>query len=502
MVSSRMIFEHYGSSLGPSIRNPPLDIVQYTGDPLRRELADTESRPVQKRSALKQALNNRNCAVLRLPFEISGEIFMEYLAFANSATTKELITPFRLGHICRTWRDIVWSSPRFCRVVRLNVRFHPSSSLVKEWLLRSGQEPLSIYLTWEPSTLDTDVEREKQYKMLKELANVVFRFLGRWRVIDFRIPAYLYRFRAFRVRDRFPLLTCVSLYDLPALPGTLPTIFCDAPHLNEIHFSNCRLEHYILPLHQLTQVSLDGSTVDECLVVLHNSPNLICCTISDIRERSNPTENPVMVAAFRLESLVTTSAASLSGLLDRLTAPVIRELAIDSEASSLPFLSVNSFISRSSCSASLQRLLLAGGHIHGSDLFTCLGLTPSLVELRLSSGSLQNELVSLICPSGCLLPRLETLEYEGRPAIEFLDISRMLVSRWRQGITRKIALLRQVRLRIISSTLGVPPVACLQHPQRLAEGMYLSVEIVPQAGRLRHEASHLSALASSPIKIW
>jgi hypothetical protein len=191
--------EHCGSPLAHS------DNVHHVDDPLRQELVGTGlelarvqtrfSQFVRERGALKQALNDRDCPALQLPPEISGEIFMEYLTSANPATTKELITPFQLGHICRTWRDLVWSSPRFYRVVRLDVRLHPHFLLLEEWLLRSGQEPLSIYLTWEPSIYDADAEKEKQYKMLKELMNVVFRSLTRWHVIDFRIPAYLFRFK-------------------------------------------------------------------------------------------------------------------------------------------------------------------------------------------------------------------------------------------------------------------------------------------------------------------
>jgi hypothetical protein len=476
----------------PVTKNSNLDNTQHADDLLQRELVDTEleitrlraplDQLVRKRGYLKQSLNDRDCPVLRLPPEISGEIFLEYLTSPNPATTKELRTPFQLAHICRTWRDLVWSSPQLCRVVRLDVRFHPHASLLEEWLLRSGQEPLSIHLTWEPSILDADIEKEKQYKLLKELMNVVFRSLARWRVIDFRIPACLYRFKTFRTRDPFPLLTCMSLYDLPPLPGTLSTMFGDAPHLNEIHFTNCRLEHYILPLRQLTRVSLRRSTVEECLAVLSNSPHLTCCTIIDIREQS---DNPAVVAVLRLQSLTITSATALPELLDRLTTPFIRELAIASGTSIFPFWNVNCLISRSSCSASLQRLSLAGGCIQGKELFTFLGLTRSLVELRLSSWSLQDEIAQLIGPiywtSNGFLPRLQILELEGRPVIELSDIKSMVFSRWQQGITGEIARLRQVRLRVISNTPGAPQAVCFQHTQRVADRLYLSVETVPHA---------------------
>ena len=140
------------------------------------------------------------------------------------------------------------------------------------------------------------------------------------------------------------------------------------------------------------------------------------------------------------------------------------------------------------CSASLQSLSLSGGRVRGNELFTCLGLMPSLVELCLSSWSLQDEIAGLIGPfsysSDYFLPRLQILEYEGRPTIASQDITSLLLSRFQQGITGNVSQLRQVRLRVISSPSEVPLIGWLQHPKRVAEGMYLSVERVSKVYEL------------------
>jgi hypothetical protein len=61
-------------------------------------------------------------------------------------------------------------------------------------------------------------------------------------------------------------------------------------------------------------------------------------------------------------------------------------------------------------------------------LFPILGWIPDVVELRLST------------------PDLQILEYESQPDIGSLDIIGMLLSRRQQGIERKVARLREVRL--------------------------------------------------------
>jgi hypothetical protein len=78
---------------------------------------------------------------------------------------------------------------------------------------------------------------------------------------------------------------------------------------------------------------------------------------------------------------------------------------------------------RSSCT--LQRLSLSGPGIQGTDLFECLQMTPSVIELDLSSTSLQDEYILLLGPypisdlhsSHYLLPRLQLLTYKGQLGI-------------------------------------------------------------------------------------
>ena len=109
-------------------------------------------------------------------------------------------------------------------------------------------------------------------------------------------------------------------------------------------------------------------------------------------------------------------------------------------------------------------------------------MMPSVVELHLSSTSLRNEFVSLLAPypisdldsSDYLLPRLQLLVYDGHLDVHSVDINAILLARWKSGVEGKVTPLKQVYLRNIpdSSLSSALP----QHPQRVAEGMYLYLE--------------------------
>jgi F-box-like len=139
---------HYcGSQLNiPGVRKPPSgpDNARRVKNPLRWELEETEleltrvqallDHLIEKRSSLKQKLNDRESPALRLPDEISLEVLMNCLPASNSPITPGNLemTPFQLGHICRSWRYIVWSAPKLWSIVTLDVLFHTNFPLVME----------------------------------------------------------------------------------------------------------------------------------------------------------------------------------------------------------------------------------------------------------------------------------------------------------------------------------------------------------------------------------
>jgi F-box-like len=105
---------------------------------------------VETRRSLNEALNDRFCPVLQLPPEISTEVLKNCLPAVNAPVPLDRentpMTPFQLGHICRNWRNLVWSTPNLWSTVYLDLSIPINDWVVDEWLSRSGRQPLSIHL--------------------------------------------------------------------------------------------------------------------------------------------------------------------------------------------------------------------------------------------------------------------------------------------------------------------------------------------------------------------
>jgi hypothetical protein len=434
---------------------------------------------MQKRKSLMKALNDRFSPVLQLPCEVSTEIFMHYVRVPN-----EFTTPFQLGHICKAWRDFVWSTPKLWSTVSIVISHLPLCELLEEWLAHSGLQPLTIDLKfgWYRNEYDSDEEAEVQFDQFKNVMDVLTRVSDRWHVVNFRLPFRDANYESIMrnaLQKPLPILTSVSFKDLEILEDILSS----APQLDEIQLSSCKLDSYAFLSRNVARISLSHTSLTEYLKILANIPSLNHCTItaiSPIGHKALPVVNTTALVANCLESLTICETYHLpaSNLLDRITAPSLRELVINARPSSFPLPNIISFITRSSCT--LQRLSLSCIGIQGSSLFECLQLTPSLVELNLSSASLRNEYITLISPypisgarfAGCLLPQLQLLTYEGHLDINSLELNIMLLARWQQNVEGKVALLKRVHLRLKGDlkTFALP-----QHPQRVAEGMYLFI---------------------------
>jgi hypothetical protein len=434
-----------------------------------------------KHKSLRKALNNRFCPVLQLPLEISTEIFMHYLQASIYMRT----TPFQLGRICHAWRDLVWSNPGLWSTVTVALwdsQRHSNSNckLLREWLVHSGQQPLTIKLALALS--DGMDESDLQLFQLKDVMDVLICCIDRWYIIDFSIRGDFYDAGLIiedALQKPLPLLTSACFCGIQMSKAVLHS----APQLNQIELSHCVLQKYSFLSPQITRISLRKATLNECLTVLASTPSLIHFKITgNYWYSSQSFGSPDAVLATCLESLLIDNVFDFSDLLNHLTTPRLRDLAISSTTSTFSFSSVISLIMRSSCT--LQRLSLSGPGIQGTNLFKCLQMTPSVIELDLSSTSLQDENVLLLGPypisdlhsSSYLLPQLQLLSYKGQLGIASLDINTMLLARWENGAEGKMAPLKRVHLQIKAGNSTVP--ALPQYPQLVAEGMYLFVEII------------------------
>ncbi|KAJ7279589.1 hypothetical protein C8J57DRAFT_1570431 [Mycena rebaudengoi] len=81
--------------------------------------------------------------ILTLPSEITSEIFLHFIpVYPERPDPRRIESPTRLGQICRSWREIAFSTPRLWRAIKLDLDQTPSTHILQldilsTWLVRS-----------------------------------------------------------------------------------------------------------------------------------------------------------------------------------------------------------------------------------------------------------------------------------------------------------------------------------------------------------------------------
>jgi hypothetical protein len=370
------------------------------------------SQLVQTRASLKRKINACFSPVLQLPVEITSELFTTCFP-ANAWDAWGSKTPLDLGKVCSAWRDVAWSMPRLWNTVSLRVPrcFPAHAELLEQWLLRSGQLPLSVHLQF---GFDEQVGSSGIHPPpMLHVMDIVTRSSTRLRKVDFCIPELL----------------C----------NHLSSTFRAAPSLHDVNLTGLCPKSVALPVSQLTRLRLSPTTFEECLEVLGASPQLIHCTFEEIL--CSDVRNPTPVLASRLESLeiISTTHIALSELLDNLLIPAVRELAFHVTGNTFPDWSFTSLIARSSCT--LLRLSLSRIRISERALRACLDVLPSLEHLNINNvDCITNHTIADLNPNGTrqdlvpVLPSLQSLEYSGDLLqFDMGGLADMLEARWKMG---------------------------------------------------------------------
>ncbi|KAG5638757.1 hypothetical protein H0H81_010379 [Sphagnurus paluster] len=218
--------------------------------------------------------------------------------------------------------------------------------LVKTWLARSKQFPLSIELVVE------DAEFASHSHLQREIAQVLLLIIPeykRWRNIRFNLSRDAHLSLANFPQDGAALLESVDInLDLPGIPDiaaegallSFPHYLQNIFHLSRrLHSLTWRGTHVNAPHYfdsfsqSLTDLTLDSRlAVSECLVILAMYPNLKKCALYNVcKASSKKYPFPVttsLVTHNKLVCLRIEAAVRLSGLLERLKLPSLQVLTI------------------------------------------------------------------------------------------------------------------------------------------------------------------------------
>jgi hypothetical protein len=353
------------------------------------ELAELDASPerILERYDLKRKINRFHSPIVRkLPPDVTSTVFEFCLTDLvdhqlSPYDEMDLSFPLSLGAICNYWREIAWSTPTLWSslVVRVSSKqdSHVINSIAQEWLSRSGQLPLSIYIRTKSVTVWL-------YHQISALANIVNHYSSRWSNLDLYIPRLCYQYFhglgngtatilksiRFHCLDNvmdldFPL-TCPRLERVNLTLFSLSGTSIQWDNLTHLTLLFTRFRHFdatltIIQWDNLTHLSLLSSmSTFESFLILRKTPRLAFCTISGFPSSDKePIGAPVLtLASLRSLHLITHFAKYI---LNNLIAPRLEELSLPKfyiQSMDIPMEVVTSFLGRSAVHGSLRVLKL------------------------------------------------------------------------------------------------------------------------------------------------
>ncbi|KAF8956696.1 hypothetical protein BDZ97DRAFT_2079667 [Flammula alnicola] len=241
-----------------------------------RQLADL----LEKRRALKTQVNHHhNPLIHRLPSEIASHVFTLYVESVNERLLSDhpydkadWSPSLLLASVCKIWREIALATPRLwasANIFLYNSDLRGSQAeLVKQWLDRSGQLPLSINLT-----TGFPGYHRVQEKSFLPLFYIVRQYSHRWH----SLTLYYVRYNHYIIGDlmQAPMLETIRLFpEYYSIGATfhLP----ETPSLRHFEINNNILvSDVVVQWDTLTFFECDFIYIYEVLLILCSAKRLV-----------------------------------------------------------------------------------------------------------------------------------------------------------------------------------------------------------------------------------
>ncbi|KAJ6589324.1 hypothetical protein B0H19DRAFT_1103588 [Mycena capillaripes] len=309
-----------------------------------------ERRSVQKR------LDAYTYPVLTLPYDIVSTIFVEFIpTFPSCPPLFGPLSPTSLGHICRTWRTIAFSTPVLWRAISFGVsaeaeqgRVDLGFELFESWLARSCSLPLSIQLEQPTTTSSPPFLTSFILAILPHFLRV--EHLKLFCMIDLQqIPLHL-EYSMPSLRSLELLCPWFRKSDVHV------AAFFNAPQLQSVHLRFLDKHSLLqLPWGQLTGLVLDSVRSEVHVQILNQTVNLVHCRLTRPYSRYDESLPDSATTLACLQSLE--FDGSSSSFLHRLSLPALRHVKIVNILNDIECVyNLRSCVARSGCT--LQKLHL------------------------------------------------------------------------------------------------------------------------------------------------
>ncbi|KAJ7670319.1 hypothetical protein B0H17DRAFT_1086024 [Mycena rosella] len=373
---------------------------------LRTRLAELDSL-IAALSAERQTLQAESDSiiypVLSLPTEMTVEVFRRCVSPSSKPRPSPFHAPLILGQICRQWRQIALHTPALWQALEFDGDL-ASVEILKLWLSRTGNSPLSYYLhSTTPSRAGALIDASILHS-------------HQWQDISFGLP--MSSFLELDMRRRsflLPILWTISfeIHQRGDEDAVETITIQNAPLLHEAHISTFPDIKFDIPSQNLTSLVLQHSVdVVECLALLRKCPKLAHLVVLTTGSASIQHISPLTLD--HMESL--SFNLGHTSIMDYLTLPLLRRLTITTGAVKIQHpTSLLAFVHRSACD--LEFLSFSVTDSRSDTLRLWLRAVPDsvaaveLVAWRLSHDWFGDCLAILQLPD--VLPGLKTLRLRG-----------------------------------------------------------------------------------------
>ncbi|KAJ7700576.1 hypothetical protein B0H14DRAFT_766728 [Mycena olivaceomarginata] len=266
--------------------------------------------------------------ILNFPPEITIEIFSHYVDKPHDISWKNG-GPLVLNRVCRNWREICLSTcSLWASVMLINDHWNWNEEIdlrfLQRWISRAGSHPLDLFVVpTPPSTFPGPLfpsHISHHSDQLLKLLPILCPYSSQWRTLQIM----LYSPNAFPldiVHGRVASLTNLTLSMLPGDKAV--TAFRDAPSLRRVTLAIPGTQPIVLPWTQLTHLTLLNVSLEKCLEILKETPNLEVLDVNIPRFWEPP---PLVLRLAHLNTFAFRD--SQCDLLDCLTLPSLQTLQL------------------------------------------------------------------------------------------------------------------------------------------------------------------------------
>ncbi|KJA17367.1 hypothetical protein HYPSUDRAFT_1024968 [Hypholoma sublateritium FD-334 SS-4] len=322
-----------------------------------------------------------------LPLDVSNSIYVPGSANLGVTIGPGAVTPFFLGSVCMSWRNISRGTSQLWKsvIVALSSRHaNAQAILLRRWLAHAGSRPLSIKVIEDDANDDEETDEWGIDTTSPAVIHVLAEHAPRWHTVDIFLPA-AWKTALTRVAKNLPLLTRLTLRTAESSPSLARvTVFAGAPALREVTLVGYGVANVDLPWVQLTQLEAECFSAFEAYETLRRCSAMRRCLLEQRYRGVVPfTPHPFTHSMLETLELVVDSAVGLGALLGALTLPSLRRfvLALPEDCEEPMLKWVTPLLRRSACR--LERLHLVGETPKEHELVECLRLVPTLRTLLL-----------------------------------------------------------------------------------------------------------------------